>query len=63
MRWFENDSWSSIPFNTARSGYPMVISAAYGKGTFYALAIPDDFADLYRLPEGGAESASESVEP
>jgi len=52
MRWFENDSWSSIPFTTARSGYPMVISAAYGKGTFYALAIPDDFADLYRLPEG-----------
>ena len=30
----------------------MVISAAYGKGTFYALAIPDDFADLYRLPQG-----------
>jgi hypothetical protein len=52
MRWFENDSWSSVPFNTARSGYPMVISAAYSKGTFYALAIPDDFADLYRLPDG-----------
>lgn len=51
MRWFENDSWSSVPFTTARSGYPMVISAAYGKGTFYALAIPDDFADIYRLPD------------
>jgi hypothetical protein len=55
MRHFENDTWNSIPFNTAASGYPMVIgterSTTYGKGTFYALAIPDDFADLYRLPQ------------
>jgi hypothetical protein len=51
MRNFENDTWRSINFNTAGSGYPMVISAAYGKGTFYVLAIPDDFADLYRLPQ------------
>jgi len=50
MRHFENDTWTSIPFSTAASGYPMVISAKYGRGTFYALAIPDDFADLYRLP-------------
>jgi hypothetical protein len=51
MRHFENDTWMSINFNTAASGYPMVISAAYGRGTFYILAIPDDFADLYRLPQ------------
>jgi len=51
MRQFENDAWTSIPFTTAASGYPMVISARYGQGTFYALAIPDDFADLYRLPQ------------
>ena len=29
----------------------MAISAGYGQGTFYVLAIPDDFADLYRLPQ------------
>ena len=51
MRHFENDTWTSIPFTTAASGYPMVISARYGQGTFYAWAIPDDFADLYRLPQ------------
>ncbi|OHB72788.1 MAG: hypothetical protein A2V70_15380 [Planctomycetes bacterium RBG_13_63_9] len=51
MRHFENDTWRSIDFNTAASGYPLVISAAYGRGTFYVLAIPDDFADLYRLPQ------------
>lgn len=50
LRYLENDTWPSIQFSTASSGYPMVVSATYGKGTFYVLAIPDDFADLYRLP-------------
>ena len=51
MRHFENDTWTSMEFSTADSGYPMLVRAAYGKGTFYALALPDDFADLYRLPQ------------
>ena len=50
IRRFENDNRLSINFNTALSGYPMAISSAYGQGTFSVLAIPDDFADLYRLP-------------
>jgi len=50
LRKFENDTWSQASFNTAAYSYPMVISASYGKGTFYAWAIPDDFADLYRMP-------------
>jgi len=51
MRHFENDAWPGLQFTTAASGYAMVISAAYGRGTFYVLAVPDDFADLYRLPQ------------
>jgi hypothetical protein len=51
IRRFENDNRMSINFNTALSGYPMAISATYGQGTFSVLAIPDDFADLYRLPQ------------
>ena len=51
MRHFENDSWTAINFETADSGYPLVLRAAYGKGTFYALAVPDDFGDIYRLPQ------------
>jgi hypothetical protein len=51
MRYFENDSWSAINFETAMSGYPMAVRAAYGKGNLYVLAVPDDFADLYRLPQ------------
>ena len=50
LRKFENDTWTQASFNTAASSYPMVVSASYGKGSFYAWAIPDDFADFYRLP-------------
>jgi hypothetical protein len=51
IRRFENDNRLAINFNTSISGYPMAISTAYGQGTFSVLAIPDDFADLYRLPQ------------
>ena len=51
MRHFENDNRAGMEFSTADSGYPMLVQASYGKGTFCALALPDDFADLYRLPQ------------
>jgi hypothetical protein len=51
MRHFENDTRTGMEFSTAKSGYPMLVQAAYGRGTFCALALPDDFADLYRLPQ------------
>jgi len=51
MRHFENDNRTGMEFSTADSGYPMLVQASYGKGTFCALALPDDFADLYRLPQ------------
>jgi len=51
MRHFENDTWTALNFDTADSGYPMVVRASYGKGTFYALAVPDDFGDICRLPQ------------
>ncbi|MGO8835940.1 MAG: hypothetical protein ACLQAH_12845 [Limisphaerales bacterium] len=50
LRHFENDTWTGLPFSTAAYAYPMAVSASYGRGMFYALAIPDDFADLYRMP-------------
>jgi hypothetical protein len=51
MRHFENDTGTGMEFSTAASGYPMLVRASYGKGTFCALALPDDFADIYRLPQ------------
>lgn len=51
IRRFENDNRLSVTFETALSGYPMVTTSTYGKGAFCVLAIPDDFADLYRVPQ------------
>ena len=51
IRRFENDNRLVINYEPALSGYPMAISSAYGQGTFCVLPIPDDFADLYRLPQ------------
>jgi hypothetical protein len=51
IREAENTSGISINYNTDSFGYPMVMTASYGKGSFCILAIPDDYADLYRLPQ------------
>jgi hypothetical protein len=49
--WNGDETDWGLNFNSALSGYPLAISAVYGQGTFCVLAIPDDFADLYRLPQ------------
>ena len=32
------------------NGYPLLLLDRYGKGILYVLAVPDNFADFYRLP-------------
>jgi hypothetical protein len=32
------------------NGYPLLLMDRYSRGILYVLAIPDNFADLYRLP-------------
>ena len=52
MRHFENDTWTSIPFTTAASGLSDGrLGAGLRQGHVLCLAVPDDFADLYRLPQ------------
>ena len=53
IHFLTNQSWGHVngfdgnsPFNA----YPIVISDVYDRGTLYVLAIPDNVADLYRLP-------------
>ncbi len=47
-----NDSWELLTALRGNNGYPMLLSAAFGSGTLYVLTIPDNFSDLYSLPEG-----------
>src|SRR5262249_729877 len=45
-----NDSWELVSALSGPNGWPLLHDADYGGGHLYVLAIPDNFADLYRLP-------------
>ena len=40
----------TVTDSTRGIGYPILLQAAYSKGTMYVLTIPDKFGDLYNLP-------------
>ena len=51
LRYFTNDSWSLIDAVDGPMGWPLLHDADYAKGHLYVWVIPDNFADLYVLPE------------
>lgn len=51
MEYLTNDSWEDISCIKGATGWPVLHQAMYSKGSFYVLTIPDNFSDLYRLPE------------
>jgi hypothetical protein len=51
IRYFTNDSWSLIDAVDGPMGWPVLHDADYGEGHLYVWAIPDNFADLYALPD------------
>ena len=51
LRYFTNDSWSLIDAVDGPMGWPLLHDADYGGGHLYVWTIPDNFADLYALPE------------
>jgi hypothetical protein len=53
IHFLTNQSWGQVngyDGNSPWNAYPIVISDVYDRGTLYVLAIPDNVADLYRLP-------------
>jgi hypothetical protein len=50
VHYLTNDSWEEISLLSGVTGFPLLHSATYGPGTLYVWVIPDDFAELYRLP-------------
>ncbi len=46
-----NDSWEEISGLTGNTGHPLLHFAACGRSALYVLAIPDNFDDLYHLPQ------------
>lgn len=52
VHFYTNDSWPIIRGIAGSKGNPLVLMNTYSKGTVYLLNIPDNPADLYRLPQG-----------
>jgi hypothetical protein len=46
-----NDSWSLLRAEARGNGYPLLLLNRYSKGTLYVWTMPDNFRDLYALPQ------------
>ncbi|MDH6356616.1 hypothetical protein [Parabacteroides sp. PF5-9] len=55
VRYYTNDAWEVVsagrPLSKGVSGFPMLLRAGYSKGNLYVMTIPDDFGNLYDLPQ------------
>jgi len=52
IRYPTNDAWELVSALSAGKGFPLLLDAGYSTGHLYVLTIPDNFGDLYRLPQG-----------
>ncbi|NLW11669.1 MAG: hypothetical protein GX028_06615 [Clostridiaceae bacterium] len=50
IEYFTNDSWEVISCNCGAAGAPLLHSAEYADGKIFVMTIPDNPADLYKLP-------------
>ena len=51
INYLTNDSWEIISARDDTNGWPILHSADYSNGKFFVFTIPDNFIDLYILPE------------
>jgi hypothetical protein len=51
VRFYTNDSWGIVRGVAAAKGFPMVLMNDYSKGTLYLWTMPENFGDLYALPQ------------
>ena len=51
LRFYTNDSWGIIRGVAAAKGFPIILMNHYSKGTLYLWTMPENFGDLYNLPQ------------
>ncbi len=51
VRFFTNDAWPVIRGVADQNAFPILLMDKYAAGTLFVLVVPDNFADLYQLPE------------
>jgi hypothetical protein len=52
VHYITNDTWELASSVAGDNGFPMVTDSEYGKGHLFVMTIPNNAADLYRLPAG-----------
>jgi len=61
IAYITNDTWELSSAIAGENGFPLLTDSPYGRGHLYVLTIPDNFADLYRLPASVLDSIRETV--
>ncbi len=51
ISYLTNDSWEVISALDDTNGWPLLHRAGYSTGQLFVLTVPDNFIDLYRLPD------------
>lgn len=61
ITYLTNDSWEVVSALDDTNGWPLLHRAGYSAGQLYILTVPDNFIDLYRLPEGVLNQIRQNV--
>ncbi len=61
IQYLTNDSWELVSAIAGTNGWPILHDADYAGGHLYVLTIPDNFADLYRLPPAALTTIRRSL--
>jgi hypothetical protein len=51
INYLTNDSWEVVSALDDSNGWPILHRADYSEGQLFVLTVPDNFIDLYRLPD------------
>jgi hypothetical protein len=51
IRFLTNDAWPVIRGIADDNAFPILLMDKYAKGTLFVLTVPENFTDLYRIPE------------
>jgi hypothetical protein len=51
IRFLTNDAWGLVSAIENGNGYPILLMDRYARGALYVWAIPDNFRNLYAMPE------------
>ena len=56
-----NSTWADIIVHAGEDSYPVMTEDQYGKGRLFILNVPENFADLFRLPAAVREAIAKHL--